>query len=184
MTTRHIVAADVRQYWNKYVRFHRGRLGIWVLAGYAALVFGFLNESPDAIVTLPAISRFSLMILLTVITVLSEGWSRSYQYFFVRQETRLLSRFRVSTVSMVLSFTVITIVETMPSTLTYTVTFSFSHHSVILLFGLLFLVRLGTTIGVSWLGTFVVTNLKLVPGVFVVIELFLKLIFDSLAVEK
>lgn len=174
MSTLYILSADVRQYWNKYVRFHRGRLGLWVIVGYALLVFGFWNESGPTLTGLPTSSRFSLYVLLTVIVTLADGWNRAYQYLFVRQEARLLRQLRVPATSLVMSFTMLTVVEGLTSSLAYTVTFSISIRYSALLFLLLLLARMITIICMTWFVVFVVTYVLQYRSVFVSIGMLLK----------
>lgn len=149
--------ADLHQYWNKYVRFHRGRLGIWILVGYALLVFGFWNGSGQTLLILPTMSRLSLYTLLTVITTLSSAWSRAYQYLFVRQEAKFLRQFRIPTFTLIMSFTLLTVLEGIFSSLAYTITFSFSNQHPVSLFALLFFVRLVTVICTTWIVVLVIT---------------------------
>ncbi|KUO96152.1 hypothetical protein [Ferroacidibacillus organovorans] len=174
MTAFHILNADIRQYWNKYVRFHRGRLGIWIIVGYVLLVLGFWNGSGPTLVDLPTMSRLSLYLMITVVTTLSSTWSRAYHYLFVRQEAKLLRQFRVPTFTLIMSFTLVIVLEGIFSSLAYTITFSFSNIHPLLLFVLLFVARIVTVTCTTWFVVFTITYIRQYRALYVICEMVFK----------
>ncbi|KYP79905.1 hypothetical protein [Ferroacidibacillus organovorans] len=138
------------------------------------LVLGFWNGSGPTLVDLPAMSRFSLYLIITIVTTLSSTWSRAYHYLFVRQEAKLLRQFRVPTFTLIMSFTLVTVLEGLFSSLAYTITFSFSNIHPLFLFILLFVVRIVAVTCTTWFVMFAITYIRQFRVLFVICEMVFK----------